>query len=377
METATRRALDLTARLLSEPPDFSVLADAQGWMLVKQEAARLGVAPLVAYLARPHLSGAEREWCDAVLTRAWSRHDRSFEELRTVPGVLQEAGVTAVPLKGPVVARRHYKPYFLRKPATDLDIVLRQEDLARACEALQAIGYSPTTSFSEALACSHHFVMTHPARLPVELHFRLSHGPLGIPVGEFLERSVPCPIIGENARMLSPADEALQLILHLGHDRFKPIFHLYEVRKIWLALPDSVQREVLSRAAEHHLRGLLALTDVAFRVRWGIPFLPPDFKLERTWLHWRINESLYATFERSSISDRDFTLSNRLYGRWLQFQTTDGPFEALRLVALMARMSWFQIRQRGWRTIRRRLSESTPPGIALQGRSEVRKNFVR
>jgi hypothetical protein len=364
METATGRALELTLRLLSEPPDFSALADPAGWKLVKQQAVRLGVAPLIAYLTRPHLSGVEREWCDRVLTRSWMRHDSSLEELRTVLRVLYEAGVTAVPLKGPVVARRYYRPYFLRKPATDLDIAVRQNDLPAACGALHSIGYAAAVPDPEALACSHHVVMLHRARMPVELHFRLSHGPLGIPADEFIERSVPSPVIGDTARMLTPADEALQLILHLGHDRFRPIFHLYEVRKIWRGLEASVQRDVLWRAAEHRLLGVLALTEIAFRLRWGESFLPPDFQQRKTWLHWRIDEKLYTTIERSSISDRALTLGNRLQGRWLQFQTTDGPSDAMRLVALMVRISWFQLRQHGWRTVTRQKSQIASRPVA-------------
>ena len=368
MQIETRHALSLVIRLLSETPDLGVLAEPEAWSLIKAHSSLLGVAPLVAYTARSHVTRPEREWCDAVLTRSWSRHAASLNHLQEVLGVLNEEGIQTLSLKGPLLAQRCYDPPFLRRPSGDLDIAVRQKDLKDACEALRRAGYLQDMRGVDALACSHHVVLTHPARPPVELHFRLSHGPLGIRVDEFFDRSVLCRFPGGTARVLGPADEVLQLVLHLAKDRFKPIFHLCEIRRLWGMAPPLVREEVVSRAAEHHFLGVVAMMDIAFRLRWDQPFLPPDFPRQKTWLHRRIDADLYEAFENWYRPDKDHTLGERVQARWLQFQLTDRPLDAFRLVNLMARIAWFEARQRGWRAIQRKV-----PANDLSGNPKTKK----
>jgi hypothetical protein len=352
MNPETQRALGLTTRLLSEPPDLAVPADPESWALVRKYSKQFGVAPLVAHIARLHVPRAEKEWCDAILTRSWTLYENSLYHLKFVLGVLAEAGIETICLKGPLLARRYYNPPFLRRPSGDLDIAVRQRDLKRACDVLVGAGYAREVSDAEALACSHHVTLSHPSRLHVELHFHLSHGPLGMPVEEFFDRSVPCVFPGGTARVLGPEDEALQLLLHLAQDRFRPVFHLYEMRKIWLATPLEVRRAVISRAAGHHLQGVVSLTDAAFCARWGDPLLPPGMPRKGTWLNRTYDERIYTAFESSSLDGGEHTPGDRIRGRWLHLQITDRPIDAARLLVVLARIAWFQMRYRGLRTVR-------------------------
>ena len=275
MDPETQRALGLTTRLLSEPPDLAVVADPESWALVRKYAKQFGVAPLVAHIARLHVPRSDKEWCDGILTRSWTLHENSLYHLKFVLGLLSDAGIETICLKGPLLARRYYNPPFLRRPSADLDIAVRESDLRRACEALVSAGYAREVSDAEAFACSHHVTLTHPARLHVELHFRSQSWAPGHSGGRVLRQVEPCEFPGGTARVLGPEDEALQLLLHVAHDRFKPIFHLYEMHKVWSTTSLEVRSAVISRAAGHHLQGVVGLTDVAFRARWGDPFLPP------------------------------------------------------------------------------------------------------
>jgi hypothetical protein len=72
--------------------------------------------------------------------------------------------------------------------------------------------------------------------------------------------------------------------------------------------------------------------------------------LPETWLNWRLNERLYKAFERWSVPDRELTLAARLWGRWLEFQITDRPWDALRSIKLMAQTARFGIARGAWRT---------------------------
>ena len=347
------QALNILTKLLADPPDLTVIADPDSWTVIKENARRHGVAPLAAFIARSHVDPTERAWCDQVLTSSWTRHSTNLQQLNEILGVFDDCGIPAVVLKGPVLACRHYQPPFLRKPSSDLDLALKQTDLDRACDALAKLGYTPEAGMRESKAISHHIELHHESRPTLELHFRLTHKGLGIPTEEFLERSLPYTLPGgRSVRILSPADEILHLILHRAAGRFATLFHLFEVHKIWTAAPLAIQCEAVRTAARHHFSGIFALTDIAFRARWGQPMLTPDIAPEPTWLHWRLTEKFYEEFERCSDPGRELPLTVRLKRKWLDFQVTDKPLDGLRFVAEMGRIARFQLLRKGWRTVR-------------------------
>jgi hypothetical protein len=343
------RPIDALIPLLAEAPDLSVLLDEAFWKKIKENAGRYGVAALVAYAARSHVSPAERVWCDRVLTECWVRHERMLWNLESVLRLLSAEGIPAIALKGPLLAQRYYTPPFLRKPSVDLDLAVTEQDLESACNVLIKVGYTLDVPISKAKAISHHVALSHASRARLELHFRLSHQTLGMPVDQFFCRMVSVRLPGGlEAQVLGPADQLLHLILHLAHSRFGTLFHLYEIRRVCGREPLSVRVEAARRAIDHHFCGALRMVDLAFRVHWGEPFLPPEVVVPRTWLNWRLNEKLYAEFERWSEPDRELTLAARLWGRWLEFQITDAPSDAIRSLKLLAQTARFQIVGGAW-----------------------------
>jgi hypothetical protein len=345
------KPLDLLVPLLADPPDLAVLSDEASWNLVKLNAARYGVAALVAGAARLHVSSSDRAWCDGILARAWGRHERMLRNLEYILSLLSGAGIPAIALKGPLLAQRYYSPAFLRKPSMDLDLAVAARNLDAACDVLLNAGYKPETSVAEAIARSHHLELSHKSLPKLELHFRLSHMSYGIPVDEFFDRAVIIALpSGQKALVLGPADQILHLVLHLAQSRFGTLFHLAEVRRVYSAESPAARAEAIRRAVEHRFRGVLRMTDIAFRARLGQPFLPSEFTLPDTWLHWRLNERLYRAFERWSTPGRKWTPATRLWGRWLDFQLTDTPSDALRSLKLLAVAARFPNARHAWAT---------------------------
>ncbi|HEX4135257.1 MAG TPA: nucleotidyltransferase family protein [Bryobacteraceae bacterium] len=335
--------------LLADTPDLSVLQDDKSWKTIRENAGRYGVAALMAYAVRPHVSSAERAWCDKVLTDCWMRHERMLRHLEFVLSLFADEGIPVVSLKGPLLARRYYTPAFLRKPAMDLDVAVVGRDLARACSTLVKAGYIQDESISEAKAWSHHVIFSHPSRPRVELHFRLSHQALGIPIEHLIERAVSCPVPnGREALVLGAADQLLHLAVHLGRSRFGTLFNLYELRRVCGMEPPGVRAEAIERAVDYRFCGVLRMLDIAFRTHWGEPFLPPEVVVPKTWLNGRLNEKLYEAFERWSEPGVGLTLGTRLRGRWLEFQITDTPADAARSLKLLARRARFQIARGAW-----------------------------
>lgn len=341
--------IDALIPLLVQPPDLSSLNDGRSWNLVEAHAARYGVAPLIAYVVRLHVSGPRRVWCDRVLVESWGRYERMLGHLQYVFGLFADAGIPAISLKGPLLAQRYYQPPFLRRPSGDLDIAVAECDLERATALLVKAGYTPDTSIAEALARSHHAIFSHSSRPRIELHFRLSHMTLGIPVEQFFDRAVVSRLPnGIEVKVLGPADQLLHLMLHLATARFGTLFHLYEVRRAFQAESAEVRAEAFHRTIEYHFAGVLRMVDIAFRVRFGEPLIPPGTPIPETWLNRRLNEKLYRQFEFWSLPDSELTLGARLWGRWLDFQITDTASDAMRALRLLIQSARFGIANRAW-----------------------------
>ena len=337
--------IDLLIPLISEKPDFSAIHDAKRWEIIRKCAARHGVAPLVAYAVRPYISDAEKPWCDGVIATSWSSYHRSCTDLERVAAKLATRGIPVLALKGPVLAARHYDPPFLRMPSGDLDLAVRERDLEAACAALGEEGYALESSLATARRFSHHIAMLHPTHAAVELHFRLTHGPFGLPADPFFEGADTFRLPGgTEVLVLQGAAEIFHLALHVVCGRFRPFFHLYELRRLCAeAGPDTV-REACTKAAECHFAGAFALLDAAFQACWREPFVPPNSSLPRTWLQGRINEKLYRACCRWSALEGGHNPGSRLQGRWLDIQTTDRPSDALRQIAMLTRFAWHQFR---------------------------------
>lgn len=349
-----------------EPPDLSVLRNDASWRTIKENAGHYGVAPLVAYAARSYVSPAERAWCDQILTESWRRHDRMLWHVEYLLGLLAAEGIPTIALKGPLLARRYYAPAFLRKPSLDIDLAVIEDDLESACRVLTRVGYTLDWPIEDAIAQLHHVQLSHPSRPHVELHFRLSHKALGIPVNEFFDRAVSCRLPnGQEALVLGPADQLLHLVLHLAQSRFGTLFHLCEIRRLCKAEPLDVRAEAARLAAQHHYCGAFRMMDVAFRTRWNEPFLPPGVLVPKTWLNWRLTPQLYRAFELFSTPGRGLSLAARIRARWLDFQLTDRPAEAIRDAAFFIKTAWFYMGdRRAWGTPRHIHYTADIPGQA-------------
>jgi len=331
---------------LREPPDLTPLTSPETWNLVKTMAPSLGVATHIAHVARAHVAGEDRAWCDSVLVQSWQRHDRSLEELDSVLAILDNAGIPAISLKGTLLARRHYQPYFLRKPSSDIDLAVKNADLERACAALTRAGYTPRDTIREARGQMHHVALTHGSGETVELHFRLSHGCRGIPTEEFFERAVAEQMpSGRSVLILDPADELMHLILHFGqrHKQSHFLHSLYDVRHVWNSASPNLQQEAVDRAVSHRFAGAVSIANLACRSMWGIPLLGPEINPPKTWLNRWMNEELYRKFEHhSTIPTAELTPATKLRGRWLEFRLTDRPSDTLDVLKVLLLSVWYR-----------------------------------
>lgn len=146
---------------------------------------------------------------------------------------LSAAGVEHVPLKGARLLRELY-PDPGTRAVSDLDVLVRLEDLDRADRALRGLGLEADSPREQdrmdRFAHHRHYVMPGPVRITVELHVKLSstYG-LGVRPAALWEGAEPArgPEATALERRLAPLVELHWLLVHVAN-------HGYGLALKWL-----------------------------------------------------------------------------------------------------------------------------------------------
>lgn len=168
-------------------------------------------------------------------------------ELLRVLGLLDSAGITAVPFKGPLLALTVYGNLALRQFA-DLDILVRPDDVRAATEILVSSGYHPRVSLSAAQEAIHLRSGCHSEfdRLDirpvveVEVHWRLASGYFGFSLGlaDVLPRLRREPFGRLSVAVLAPDDLLLVLCVHGATHRWDRLQWICDVSELLHRRPD-------------------------------------------------------------------------------------------------------------------------------------------
>lgn len=238
------------------------------WEYLLDTAERHGLLPLLAHHAAtgfiaPPASVRERLRGAAALHLA--ENLRLLAMLRDLLGRFRERGIPVLAFKGPALAVQAYGNVGLR-PISDLDVVIRPADAARAHPAMLDAGFEPELALSargEAAltAWEHHRgYVAADGRTLVELHWRFAQLRFGLRLGaeEVIGRAASLPLAGTDVPVPSPEDQVLLLCVHGAR-------HLWE-RLEWIGgLAELLRRQppewgvVLERADAAHARRLLHL----------------------------------------------------------------------------------------------------------------------
>jgi hypothetical protein len=176
-------------------------------------------------------------------------------ELLRVLEMLREAGVPAVPYKGPVLAMQLYGDLALR-PAGDLDILVRKADVPRARELLMADGYtdrygltSPNVAFRLAHRYCEDFLGPHGIRL--DLHWAFTNGdvPFPLTLEELTPRLETIRLGDEEVPAFSREDLLLILCVHGAKHRWDRLEWICGVSELLDAPTPLDWDQVLGRAA--------------------------------------------------------------------------------------------------------------------------------
>jgi Uncharacterised nucleotidyltransferase len=248
----------------------ALAAQSLDWDCLLADAAQNSVRPLLAR----HLSGSA---ADVVPPQEFKRLKDAVRantarcliltaELIQVMGRFREAGVTAVPYKGPIAAMQAYGDITLRE-FEDLDIILPQRDMLRANETLTSLGYRAkfpwvlSAGADSGLVPGEYRYLDASRRMALELHTErtLRHFPVRPDFDELVPRLTPVSLSGHEIRTFAPEDALVMLCIHGSKDFWERISWILDIAEMIRAHPELDWDAVFSRADSWNARRIVYL----------------------------------------------------------------------------------------------------------------------
>ncbi|HUJ32548.1 MAG TPA: nucleotidyltransferase family protein [Candidatus Acidoferrum sp.] len=207
-------------------------------------------------------------------------------ELIRVMELFESRGVPAIPYKGPAIAAQAYGDITLRE-FEDLDIVVRQRDLAALHEAVCGVGYEPrfpwihSSGRPASLIPGEYNYANSERRVVLELHteFTLRHFPIAPRLDDFIERAVKVDLGGREVATFSPEDALLFLCVHGAKDFWQKLVWIADIAELVQSFPamdwSAVRRRSAQLRAERMLDLGLALAADLLEVE-----LPPEIEVQ-------------------------------------------------------------------------------------------------
>jgi hypothetical protein len=229
------------------------------WEYVRREASENAILPLVArhlFAAAPDVLPAEHVERMKTAVRANTVRCLSLTaELIKIMDRFRSEGILAIPYKGPVIAAQAYGDVALRE-YDDLDMILAQRDLPKACEVMLGLGYQKkfpwilSTDAGASPVPGEYNFRDEAQRVLVELHTELTlrHFPATLDVDDFQKNLVPVDLSGHEVATFSPQDVLLLLCVHGAKDFWERLSWIADVSELVQSHPGLDWDQVLRRA---------------------------------------------------------------------------------------------------------------------------------
>ncbi len=260
------------------------------WDILLQVAHGEALAPLLYEIVRDQdlvPSAIEQELRHAYHQNA-CRNTLLLDELGNVLRHLAVEGVKVILLKGAALAELVYGNIAVR-PMSDLDLLIRLQDLPVTKQVLVALGYTPThvemhAGFNVKFRNEESFYKPGIVNTYVDLHWRLvspSYYQRTLATEWFWETALPTQISGAPALVLGYEAQVLYLCSHLLlHHRGQGLLWLHDVAEaITLAQAKIDWEQILFRSQAYNL--VLSVRQILTQVaeEWHVPI--PTEVLER------------------------------------------------------------------------------------------------
>lgn len=259
---------------------------------------------------------------------------------------LGKEGLTPVLLKGAGLAQRLFPEQPLARPSSDVDVLVRPEELPAARRAMLALELREQAddSLEDVFEEHHHLSFARPGAL-VEVHFRLFSGFGGrvFDDASLQARTLEGEFSGRPVRWLAPEDEFIYLATHAANHAFLRLSWLLDLRRFLHVYPGLDWAEMGRRCREAGFQAAVAATLWVLEAALAVD-LPPEahgaFPLTRLRRQGHARLFSPAHVEAADLS------AHRVAGFGLRVWLVDSPVGALRHVAGGARRLLRRVRAR-------------------------------
>jgi hypothetical protein len=208
------------------------------WPRLIQLAEHHGVTPLV-YQALRGTGSVPPSTLEALGNHYQGNARKNLQftaELFRVLTCMELHSIPAIPLKGPVLAETVYRDLALRD-FSDLDVLVRRQDVLKAKEAIGTLAYAVSTQLSEAeerayLANGYEYTFDGPAGrnlLEVQWDILPRFYAVDFDCGEFFRRTRTVTVCGREVCTLSPEDLLLTLCVHAAKHAWVRLYWLRDI----------------------------------------------------------------------------------------------------------------------------------------------------
>lgn len=239
---------------------FICLDQDMDWTALFQGALRHDVAPLVAHRlltrCKERLPDDLSEGLTLYLEGEGLRGRKLVEELSQLLGSLNAQGIPAIPIKGPQLASALYGDSGLRS-CRDLDILVRDADVARSIAALEGLGYRHDSALSihQIKAVRNYggqYILFHPERVAVEPHWLIAPTTLAFDLDyeRLWQRAFDNDFQGVSCLGLTPEVNLLLLCLHGAKEQWQKLKWIADIAVYLESYPDIDWSRLYAEAAE-------------------------------------------------------------------------------------------------------------------------------
>jgi hypothetical protein len=260
---AKRDLLIACARMQTDPNAAdrirSLVENGADWDLLFEAAWLHGMVPLL-YSNLKSICPDEipAEVLDKLKNRALETHKKNLflsSELVRILNLFKADGISAIAYKGPTVAALIYGNLALRR-FSDLDILVRKQDFARARDLLMKEGYEPELKISPArhnafLKVNYvQLFERNDGRAVVELHWGVAprNFAFSLDVASLWQRAQEIELLGQKILMPCAEDLILLLCIHGTKDLWDRLEWIYGVAELIRTTPALDWEKVLAEA---------------------------------------------------------------------------------------------------------------------------------
>jgi hypothetical protein len=235
-----------------------ILRHGVDWERLVQLAHHHGLVPLVFRRLSAEMDASRSPGLEALRQQDTANAHRTLWltlELLNIHRHLQTRGLEALPYKGPVLAEALYGNVALRQ-FSDLDLLIRSNDLPTIKDALAELGYEPGLRLAQAaerdyLKSGYEYTFDGArGRNLLEIKWQIlpRFYAIGFDVNDFFERAAVVTIEGQKLRTLCDQDLMLVLCVHAAKHAWKQISWLCDI--VQLARSHALDWTALQAKAE-------------------------------------------------------------------------------------------------------------------------------